>query len=155
MTRLTGVAVAVTIVLALTGCGGGAALKSATGTVTYKGAPVEGVTVVFAPATGSTGYGLTDAAGKYTITTDGKPGAPIGKYNVMLSKTESAESAMPSASPADMVKGAQEMGKKGARGGSLASKAVIPAKYSLPDNGLTAEVGPDSAKNVFDFTLTD
>jgi hypothetical protein len=144
-----------TSMLGATGCGVGGNFKPATGTVTYKGAPVEGVTVVFAPEKGPTGYGLTDASGKYTITTDGKPGAPLGINKVFLSKTASAESAMPSATPSDMIKGAQEMGAKGKRGGTLASKSVIPAKYSLPDNGLKAEVGTDAAKNVFDFALTD
>ena len=155
MARLYWVALAVTIGLASAGCGAGSNLKPVTGTVTYKGAPVDGVTVVFAPAKGATGYGLTDASGKYTITTDGKPGAPLGTNKVMLSKTASTESSTPNATPSDMIKGAQEMGSKGKRGGTLASKSVIPSKYSMPDNGLTAEVGPDPAKNVFDFTLTD
>jgi hypothetical protein len=139
--------------LLFAGCGG-PSLKPASGTVTYKGAPVEGASVVFSPVKGPLGNGTTDASGKYTISTEGKPGAMLGKHEVMISKFTSPTTVPGGGtSPQDMINAAKAKGDKGKT--ASGSKSAIPTKYSTPKSGLTAEVTADTAKNVFDFTLTD
>jgi hypothetical protein len=128
---------------------------------------LDGASVTFLSADGKTATGSTDSAGKYTIYTDGKPGALIGTHSVGIIKT-AANVTVPTAStpmtggppgktppsgpnPADMAKMAQQAG----RGGSI-SKPLIPIKYGTPQgSGLTANVTDDAAKNVFDFKLED
>ncbi len=76
--------VCVVMVAGLAGCGsdgiGTAAVK---GTVTYKGAPVDGATVMFAPtgSDGKTAAGTTDAQGNFTLATiEAGDGAMPGSY---------------------------------------------------------------------------
>jgi hypothetical protein len=59
-----------------------------TGVVTLDGKPVEGASVVLQPngPGGQLAMAATDAAGKFTITTDEKPGAFLGQYNVSIRK---------------------------------------------------------------------
>jgi len=147
-------AVAVALVgAALTGCGGPAMPKvyPVTGTVTWKGAALADATVSFVPATGLPSDGKTDAQGKFTIMTNGKPGARAGACKVTVNKFAGGASSIPSApKPEDMIKMAENR-KKG-----QVEKGEIPAKYGRPDtSGLTAEVTTDGAKNVFTFDLND
>lgn len=66
------------------GCGGaeGEPTYSVTGVVTLNGAPLEGVAVSFVPdGSGQSAVGVTDASGKYSLTTRMKDdGAVIGRY---------------------------------------------------------------------------
>jgi hypothetical protein len=61
-----------------------------TGTVTMKGQPLEGATVVFVPAEGAThepASGITDAAGKFKLSTFlADDGAQEGDYRIKVSK---------------------------------------------------------------------
>jgi hypothetical protein len=61
-----------------------------TGTVTMKGQPVEGATVVFVPPEGVTyqaATGITDASGKFKLSTfTGEDGAQEGEYHIKVSK---------------------------------------------------------------------
>jgi hypothetical protein len=61
-----------------------------TGTVTMKGQPVESATVVFVPAEGAThepATGITDAAGKFKLSTFmADDGAQDGEYRIKVSK---------------------------------------------------------------------
>ena len=82
------------------GCSGGAATDpnrpataAATGTVTYKGAPVEAPTWPLFPqgGQGTGANGRTDATGKFAMTTfDPGDGAVPGTYQVTVSKTTAA-----------------------------------------------------------------
>jgi hypothetical protein len=128
------------------GCGGSGNLKPASGIVKYKGQPIAGANVTFISDAGI-GTGTTDDSGKYTILTNGKPGANAGMNKVTISKTSSSGSTMPAnPTPEDMAKMAKS-------GQMPQVKAELPAKYSIPEaSGLSADVG---SKETFDFELTD
>lgn len=158
MTRLLWLAMVSIAGVIVTGCGG-ANLKSATGTVTYKGAPVAGATVTFVPDKGTIGIGLTDAAGKYSISTEGKVGATFGKHKVTIAKLTASgagdmtSSGSPEENLTKMMSKTMDPRNQGTT--TISVKAEIPTKYSMPDSGLTADVGSDASKNVFDFSLSD
>ena len=147
------VVVVASLAIGLTGCGGPAQPKlyPATGTVTWKGTPLADATVSFVPSVGAPSDGKTDAQGKFSIMTNGQPGARAGACKVAVSKFAGAASSMPAApKPEDMMK-MYEKKKKGEF-----EKGEIPAKYGRPDtSGLSAEVTTDGAKNVFTFDLND
>jgi len=138
------------------GCGPkGLTVYPTTGTVTYKEKPVAGATVQFMPEKGSPCDGITDEAGKYTISYRGKPGAPVGPCRVTVSKPVSADMSqgMTDPKPEDLAKlSAATMAKKPAP----PPKDAIPAKYATVEkSGLKVVVTSDAAKNVFDFALED
>ena len=84
-------AVAVAVVMAVPGCGGGNAPIPVEGVVTLDGKPVEGASVTFAPEgdVGQMAYGTTDSEGVFSLTTSSeKIGALAGTYKVLVSKTE-------------------------------------------------------------------
>jgi len=147
------VVVVASLAIGLTGCGGPAQPKlyPATGTVTWKGTPLADATVSFVPSVGAPSDGKTDAQGKFSIMTNGQPGARAGACKVAVSKFAGAAPSMPAApKPEDMMK-LYEKKKKGEF-----EKGEIPAKYGRPDtSGLAAEVTSDAAKNVFTFDLKD
>lgn len=63
------------------------------GTVTFRGKPVEGASVVFVPATAGkrAAVGTTDATGRFRLTTkDPGDGALPGAYAIAVSKTEAS-----------------------------------------------------------------
>lgn len=147
------------------GCGGsGPKLFPVSGTVTYDGKPLAGASILFIPQGGRPSIGTTDASGKYTISTIGKPGAPAGLYGVTISKTSGgmdlAKMEMPpsDANPSEEeIKKMQEQMSQNMRQMQNAEKvkAAIPTKYSMPEkSGLSATVTDDAAKNVFNFELT-
>ena len=78
----------------LIGCGSDGppeeVLVPVSGSVRIAGKPTEGVTVVFTPRTGTSGtggFGLTDAEGKYSLLhRSQKPGVPVGEYTVTFSR---------------------------------------------------------------------
>lgn len=78
----------------INGCGGADDSNRPTrvktsGTVTHKGQPVEGATVLFAPAEGQghAATGLTDSQGRFRLTTFlANDGAVPGNYKVTISK---------------------------------------------------------------------
>jgi hypothetical protein len=69
------------------GCSG-QGLNSATGKVTYKGAPIKGAMVFFHPKDANINSqrpsGITDESAVYTLTTGKKEGAPAGEYVVTV-----------------------------------------------------------------------
>jgi len=102
------------------------------GTVKYKNGPVEGANVQFVPTQGISAIGVTDANGKFTLMTAGKPGAAAGDYKVTVSKVDSA-GASAAATPDDM--------KKMQAGGNMERKSALPEVYgSVHSTTLTATV---------------
>jgi len=147
-------AVVITIAaIGLVGCGGSTMPKvyPASGTVTWKGEALADATVSFVPSVGAPSDGKTDAQGKFTIMTNGMPGARAGACKVTVSKFAGAGASIPAASkPEDMIKMYEKKNK------GEVEKGQIPAKYGRPDtSGLAAEVTTDGAKNVFTFDLKD
>ena len=130
-------------VLICTGCNTGPTLYPVTGTVTYNGTPVEGASVTFVPDKGPMVIGTTtDANGKFTVLTDGKPGAPKGTYKATVNKQAKTEGMPDNPTPADMSK---MMPKAG---GAVPSKAELPVKYSVVQStDLSVTVTDDAAKN--------
>ncbi len=108
----------------LTGCGPKrAATKPVTGTVVYRGQPLDGANVLFSRgsrniAEGEVAMGKTDAQGRFTLTThfgsatDSK-GAPEGKYEVTISKRVPPKGVSESQYRA-MVEAANKIGESGA-----------------------------------------
>lgn len=78
------------ILLLSVGCGGPPAVATVpvSGKVTLEGQPVSSGLVSFAAADDKVGAGLCTgiigADGEYKISSDGKPGAPLGKYKVTV-----------------------------------------------------------------------
>jgi hypothetical protein len=134
------------LLVVLAGCGDSLDLLPASGTVTYNGQPVDGADVIFTPDNGQPGTGKTDASGKYTISTMGKPGATRGMNKVTIQKTSRSGEAIANPKPEDMMKM-----QKGPSASTV--KSELPDKYSVPQGGLTADVQSGTAS--FDFTLTD
>ena len=117
--RMIGPLVVAALVLAPVGCGGsGPKLVPVKGTVSVGGKTLTRGSVSFRPdkSRDETGTaepaGIIEADGTYTMYTNGKPGAPIGKYTVLVASTEDVDPNNPSASP----------------------KSLIPAKYSSQDS---------------------
>lgn len=131
------------------GCGGPEANPNrpatvdVSGTVTYKGQPVEGATVTFLPQKpGEPGAsGRTDASGKFGLTAfEPGDGAVPGSYLVTVVKTE--------------AQGGGEV-QEDSDAPVVAPKSVLPEKYNNPQgSGLTAEV-KEGDPNQFTFELKD
>ena len=134
------------------GCGGGSdapSLVPATGTVLVNDKPVADANVNFIVEGKPLAIGVTNSEGKFSMTTGGRPGAPLGKAKVTISKTSSTQQANPSMKPEDMMK--MQMANNGATPGVVEE---IPGKYGDPNtSGLQAELDSDGAKNVFEYRL--
>jgi hypothetical protein len=151
-----GVFAALLIATLAAGCGeGGPKLLPASGTVTYQGKPLEGALVSFLGQGNVLGSGTTDAAGKYTISTLGRPGAIPGKNQVAITKQSGAQGLTKDAGPPPTPPSPEEIQAKMKAAMSGAKvKNQLPEKYADPaQSGFTAEVAP--GKSTFDFTLTD
>ena len=98
---LIAVAVSATVLIAMTGCGGGD-FAPVSGTVTYDGQPVSKLKVVFSPkpigenySVGPFSHGVTDGSGKFTLMTRYKdPGAFIGAHQLAFEYSDISETAM-------------------------------------------------------------
>lgn len=129
--------------VALVGCKrapDGPEIAEAVGSVTWNGSPVEGATVMFAPADGGaqrlSSQAVTDASGIFVMTThvgagNFKPGVVPGKYEVGVTKLDTASIKSTMGPP----------------------KNVLPNKYAnAKSSGLTAEVVAGRV-NKFTFSL--
>lgn len=88
--RCQSLLVAVVAGLILVGCGGPDTPPTAkvSGTVTYNGSPLANVTVTFQPDKGRPASGVTDASGKFTLSTFGKDdGAILGSHRISLASS--------------------------------------------------------------------
>lgn len=150
------------LLAAFAGCpGGGTGVDTVavTGTVTLDGQPVQGANVAFAPksADGKAAAGLTDASGRFELTTiEASDGALPGSYAVTITKVSGTladqagdkRARGETLSPEEM-----EAMMKVAEGGAE-QKSAIPEKYAAADtSGFTAEVKPGGT-NDFPFDMT-
>ena len=152
----------------LSGCNSSSGVTTVpvTGSVTYKGSPVEGAQVVFSSVSpgGRTASGTTDAQGAFTLTTYVGPteqpkGAVAGDYTVTVSKVDSSAVAAPVDSSTEegrkqmmtmMTSGVQKPGAKAA-----GPKSLLPEKYADPKKSdLKASVAAGTP-NEFKFELKD
>ena len=139
--------------------GTGVATVPVSGTVTLDGTPVEGANVAFAPksADGRAAAGVTDASGRFTLTTvQSGDGALPGSYAVTVSKMSGGPAITRPEDPSKMspeegkafMEQVQQLGK------TSSVTDLLPAKYkSAADSGLTAEV-TKGGENDFTFPLT-
>jgi len=103
----------------------------ARGMIRFNGKPLEGARVTFAHITaGVSSYGVTDAEGKFTLTTfQPGDGAAPGKYNVGVIKAQEPER-----------HGAKDAPPIFRSGGAPHARWLIPQRYGNPANsGLNAE----------------
>jgi hypothetical protein len=79
------------LLIGLAGCTGGVKTTTVSGKVTVDGQPVTEGNVSFLPVGKETKAGLCvgqiDSGGNYKIFTDGKEGAPEGKYKVTVTRS--------------------------------------------------------------------
>jgi len=155
----------VLLVLVLAGCSDpDARYSKVEGTITYNGAPLADATVSFAPTSSEGEYasGLTDASGKFMLTSagaiDGGRGALPGDYTVTVSKMEAAVDKDQEDLDSGKITYDEYQAKMAARGSyasAPAAKSLIPQKYgSGSSSGLTATV--EKGKNQpFVFDLVD
>jgi Carboxypeptidase regulatory-like domain len=138
------------MLVSLSGCGehGGIRTVPVGGTVTYKGAPVEGATVSFIPdGPERPATAISAANGKYDLATLDSEGAMAGKYTVLVRKMNVASSTLEPVSMEDALK----LNSRPV----AAPKDLLPAKYGdVGRSPLKYEVKAGS-KNVFDLQLTD
>lgn len=132
----------------LGGCGSkseGPELATVSGTVKYKGQPLENAQVVFLPETAGapSASGTTDKSGYYQLMTRiPGDGAILGKHRV----TVTARGPSKPLPPGQSVSGMPDDAEPG--------DPLIPEKYFLPDTSeLTGEV--KSGKNTIDFELAE
>ncbi len=147
-------AVATALVVSVLGCGDDSGLGKrypVSGTVTYKGQPVEKGRISFAPAKNTEGRAAAGDIqnGSYSLTTAiTNDGALPGSYKVSFIAKDvdltqvTANLKGGSARPKDVIKA------------NKTAKNLIPLKYGSPEtSGKTAEVKEQS--NKIDFDLTD
>lgn len=129
------------------------------GTVVYKGQPVEGATVSFmadgAPRAAS---GVTDADGKFQLSTfELNDGALIGEHVVTISKQEAGATAPQSTDPTAALNDPSalvemQLSTTSQKGGP---KSLLPQKYANPNTSPLKEKVTAEGPNSFVFTLTD
>ena len=154
-------------VLVFAGCNNpDARFSRVEGTITYNGEAVDGAFVTFTPATESSGEpatGLTDASGKFTLTTSGAQNAGSGavpaEYVVMVSKVERTQITDPDelAEQRKEITYEELQRRLAAKGGSTTTfltQTMLPTKYDNPSSPLRATV--EKGRNApINFDLTD
>lgn len=127
-------------ILTALGCGeSGPPLVEATGSVVYRGNPLESASVTFQPEQGQPAVGRTDAQGKFRLATRGRPGVSPGRAKVAITAAE-AIGDVPSQSEVEV---------------EIRTRSLIPEKYgSFETSGLAVAVD-GSRDNDFTFDLTD
>ena len=119
------------------------------GTVTLDGSPMEGISVTLVPRDGDlSAGGITDAAGKFTVTTGGSAagtGAKPGEYDVTFYKVELTGQGL------SYEEYQKQFGDK-----QPETVYLVPKKY---ESAKTSEIPPitvssNKADNKFDFALS-
>ncbi|HET6881923.1 MAG TPA: carboxypeptidase-like regulatory domain-containing protein [Pirellulales bacterium] len=116
----------------------------------YRNTPVDGASVVFSPTSaGPTAVGMTDAQGRYTLSTGEKTGAVPGDYKVTVVKSRIEG---PTMTDEERNKYVQE--HEGASPPTPVSKNLLPEKYvSTQTSDLSVTV--KSGENDIPLNLTD
>ena len=130
------------------GCNKGPRTVPVVGTVTLDGKPVEGAAVTFVPtAEGQPAMSITDAQGKFTLSTGTAAGAVPGTYAVTVVKMKEDAEASEEGDP-------ESEGLMGEENIEVDSDLyVVPQKYSDPEtSGLTVEVKPGMEPVNLDLT---
>ena len=135
------------------------------GTITYKGQAIEGATVSFLPdaSDGEPAAGLTDAEGKYTLTSSnaigGGTGVLPGTYTVRVVKTQSTVTQDPDeAEQRGEIDYSELQRRLSAKGGSATKvkhEEMLPKKYSQPSTTPLKNVSVAKGAGTLDFDLTD
>jgi len=153
--------VALFALLLLASCGG-PKLTKVSGIVTYKGKPLENVTVQFAPDGGGiVGAATTDGSGKYDIGSSLGWGIPPGAYSVKIKPQITSAAGAPTNPMAGLTPGSPEYAdayRKAMSGGGRPNDAYKPAKNAdgLPEkyqSGILKAMVQDVGSQVLDFKL--
>ena len=148
--------------LTVTGCGESIsrpATVPVSGTVMYKGQPLEGATVAFmgegAPRAAS---GVSDAKGEFKLSMfRANDGAMVGPNTVLVTKPNPAAAGPASTSPAnippDPAKLAEIMQTTNVK--KKVAKSLIPEKYGSPASSPLKETVTEKGPNTFVLQLTD
>ena len=131
------------VLVLVLGCGSPGTVPTAevTGTVTYNGAPVADASVGFIPASGRPASGITDASGKFTLSSFGEgDGAVPGQHKVAITPNASQPQPMPGTPEYEAAADA---------------KPPFPERYGDPStSGFTAQVKEGEVNN-FTFDMKD
>ena len=131
--------------VAFCGCGErGQKLVKAGGLVTYKGKSLPEASMIFVPVEGGLpSIGRTNESGQFELTTSGRPGAPIGSFQVAITAVRQRRAVSPGEA-ASMTTAQIEANHE----------QLIPLKYNnLITSGLTANVADNETANTFTFDL--
>jgi hypothetical protein len=157
----TCLAVSAMVVVAAGCSSSGPRLYKAGGTVTRNKKPVEGAHVTFAYDNGNFATGHTDAAGKFQLTYQNRPGGAVpGKCTVTVSKKGAGGPATPAPAILDAPpKSAEGMKAKMAAQQKAMEEATKRAEAKSPDDfmktGFTFEITTDESKNNFEIEIKD
>jgi hypothetical protein len=135
----------------LAGCGQGSSLYRATGTVRYKGQPVEGAIVTFrCEPLSKIATGTTDGEGRFELTTySAGKGAVAGKHKVTVTKLSAPAGVSTLSSMQEMV----DVAKKPAGVGAQPNQ--LPTRYASPETSLLEFEVTASGPNDFQIELVD
>lgn len=128
--------------------GGGPTLAPVDGEVTYMNKPIAGATVMFIPEKGPLALGITDAEGKFRLSTGTTRGVVLGSSRATVTVPEAAakEVLTPPKTQAEadayMKKiNAMQQARIGTSAASQKPASLIPEKYGKPDtSGLSYTV---------------
>lgn len=138
------------------GCGDsdGVKLAKAGGTVTMQDAPLSGANVTFIPESGPVAVGQTDDQGKFTLSTGGRSGAPVGNCRVSIQLSAPSDDLSSLSSEEQMRELTKQMGATQGKFGEKDQKSLVPEKYSKAEtSGLAFTVSSDASENDFKIAL--
>jgi len=158
------------LILVFTGCNNpDARFTKVEGTITYNGEAVEGANVIFtaADSSGESAVGVTDASGKYTLTTAGAQntgtGAVPGEYNVIVTKVHSTQTTDPDVlaeqrkeiTPEELRRRLAAKGLTVSSAVQIEYKQLLPVKYGQPSSTPLKVTVQKSGVSKHNFDLTD
>ena len=141
--RMVSLALGLLVILPASGCSSRAARPRTypvSGTVTWKGQPVEAARVVFVPAAAGieAASGVTDAAGKFQLTTFvAGDGAQPGEYRVKVSKYDTKKASTADKKEYMSFEEEQKMVFSGDELPTPPAKNLLPKKF---DNDATSGI---------------